>query len=215
MSDLILGANEALVFPSGNGIDAPVALDLRTVFRAETRLIELQAVTRAKAGELLHTFIEAWKEARTAQARASNQCVVAKRRLKEIRAEVVLDRALDILKDKGLVSTRSPSGSEDLREAVVVRDRSYQAASERLEQIQAVVELMEIKAETFKMAYFAVNKLVDPVDRTSGSATSGGTGTDEPGAFTDEERVREFVNKQSAPLNPKAYTGTGFGSPKL
>jgi hypothetical protein len=214
MSDLVLGANEALVFPSGNGIDAPIVLDLRPVFKAEARLIELQAVTRAKAGELLHCFIDAWKEARTAQARASKQLVVSKRKLKEVRAEVVLDRALDVLKDKGLVSTRSPSGSEDLREAVVSRDRSYQAASERMEQIQAVVELMEIKAETMKMAYFAVNKLVDPVDRSSGSATSGGSGVDEPGAFTDEERVRDFVNKQTS-ANTKAYTGTGFGSPKL
>jgi hypothetical protein len=213
MNDLILGANEALVFPSGNGADEPVVLDLRKVFKAEARLIELHHVTRVKAGELLHCFIEAWHDARQGQARARKQLVVAKRKLKEIKAEVVLDRAIDILKAKGLISTRSPSGSEDLRESVVTRDPSYQRASERMEQIEAAVEFMEIKAEVFKMAYFAVNKLVDPMDRTA-SNTSGGSGVDEPGAFTDMERVVEFVNKQTV-SNPKSYAGTGFGAPKL
>jgi hypothetical protein len=214
MTDLILGADMALMFPSGNGLDKDVVLDLRTVYKAEARLIELQAVTRVKAGELLHCFITAWKEAREHLARANKQLVVAKRRLKEVRAEVVLDRALDVLKEKGLVSSRSPSGSEDLREAVVVTSKAYQGASERVEAIGAVAELLEIKAETFKMAYFAVNKLLDPMDRT-GAATSGGAGNDDVGTFTEAERVEDFVSKQSAPLNPKAYTGSGFGAPKL
>jgi hypothetical protein len=213
MSDLILGANEALVFPSGNGLDAPIALDLRSVFKAEARLIELHHVTRMTAGELLHCFIEAWRDARTAQARARKQLVVSKRKLKEVKAEIVLDRALDVLKAKGLISTRSPSGSEDLRESVVVRDPAYQRASETMEQIEAAVEFLEIKAEVFKMAYFSVNKLIDPMDRTAPN-TSGGTGTDEPGTLTDIERVQEFINKQSR-ANPAGYANTGFGAPKF
>lgn len=212
MSDLILGADEALQVPSGSGVGQPIVFDLRKVLRAEARLIELQGVTRAKAGELLHTFIEAWHDARQAQASCRKQLVVSKRKVKEVKAEVVLDRALGILKDKGLISTRSPSGSEDLRDSVVTRDPSYQRACDVMEQLEAAVEYLEIKAETLKMAYFAVNKLVDPLDRTSAN-TSGGAGSDEPGTFTDEEKVRDFVNKHT-PVS-KSYTGSGFGSPKL
>lgn len=212
MSDFILGANEALVFPSGNGVDQAVVVDLRTVFTAEARLVELHHVTRAKGGELLRCFIEAWRDARTAQARARAQLVIAKRKVKEVRAEVILDKAIDTLKAKNLVSSRSPSGSEDLRDAVVTRDTSYQKTVERMEKIEAAVEFMEIKAEVMKMAYFAVNKLIDPVDRTT--SMSGGSGTDEPGAFTDMERVQDFVNKQSV-AKPANYAGTGFGAPKL
>jgi hypothetical protein len=212
MSDLILGADQALVFPSGNGVDQPVVVDLRSVFTAEARLVELHHVTRVKAGELLRTFIEAWRDARTAQARARAQLVVSKRKVKEVRAEVILDKAVSVLKEKELVSTRSPSGSEDLRDSVVTRDRDYQVAVERMEKIEAAVEFMEVKAEVMKMAYFAVNKLVDPVDRST--SMSGGTGSDEPGTFTDSERITDFVNKQSV-SKPANYAGTGFGAPKL
>jgi hypothetical protein len=212
MSDLILGANEALVFPSGNGTDQPIVLDLRPVFTAEARLVELHHVTRTKGGELLRCFIEAYRDARQALGRAQAQLVIAKRKVKEAKAEVILDKAVDALKAKGLITTRSPSGSEDLRDSVVTRDPGYQAVVERMEKIEAAVSFLETKTEVMKMAYFAVNKLIDPVDRQTNM--SGGSGTDEPGAFTDAERITEFVQKQTV-AKPANYAGTGFGAPKL
>lgn len=212
MSDFILGANEALVFPSGNGKDAPVVIDLRTVFAANARLHELNNVTRTKGGDLLRTFIEAYRDARLAAGRAQAQLIIAKRKVKEAKAEVILDRAVEALKAKGYITPRSPSGSEDLRDSVVTRDVTYQGVVERMEKIEAAVTFMGDWVEVMKMAYFAVNKLIDPVEKQT--SLSGGTGTDEPGAFTESERVTEFVQKQTV-SKPQNYAGTGFGAPKL
>jgi hypothetical protein len=212
MNDLILGANEALVFPAGDGKSPAIVIDMRSVFAANARLHELNHVTRLKAGDLLRTYIEAYRDARLAAGRAQAQLVVAKRKVKEARAEVILDRAVEALKAKGYITSRSPSGSEDLRDSVVTRDADYQEVVARMEAIEVIHVFLTDWVEVMKMAYFAVNKLIDPVEKQT--SMSGGTGTDEPGSFTDAERVTEFVNKQTS-SNPKSYAGTGFGAPKL
>lgn len=213
MGDLILGVDKALVVPAGNGTDKPTVLDMSGIVKASARLIELQSVTRMKAGELLYTFISAWRDAKRYMAAVSRQLTRAKRRVKEVRAIVVLDKVPDELTRRGLASARSPAGSEDLRDSVVARDPEYQAASDIVEQLAAIVECLDIEAETFKMAYFSINKLIDPHERTNSSATSGGTGEDDVGAFTQDEKVEEFVNKHAA-VNPKNYDN-GFGAPKF
>lgn len=211
MDTLILDPKLALQFPAGDGVSKDVVLDLRELFAAKARLVELQAVTRLKAGELLHTFIRAWSDTAKLHKVAERHLTRAKRRVKEVRAVVVLDRGPEELKKRGLATTRSPGGSEDLRDSVVSCDHDYQAACERLEQIQAAAALLEIEAETFKMAYFSVNKLVDPYDKTSND-TSGGAG-DDPGAMTDTEKVQEFVTKHGT-VKHQNYKGA-FGAPKL
>jgi hypothetical protein len=210
MSDLILSADKALVVPAADG-QAPLVFDMREIFRAESRLIELNAVTRVKAGELLHTFITAWRDTKRLVARTRRQLVAAKRNVKEARATVIVDKLQEILKEKGLATPKSPSGSEDLRSSIVEKDPDYKAANAIQEEIEAALEWLEIQAETFKMAYFSVNKLIDP--REAGASTSGGTGTDEPGTLTDDDRVEEFVNKVTT-VDKKNYS-KGFGAPKF
>jgi hypothetical protein len=212
MSTLILGADKALVVPRGSGNGKPLVFNLTGVFKAESRLIELQAVTRLKAGELTHAFLTAWRDASTYCKEVKAEFVRGKRAVREARAVVVLDRVQDVLKDKGLSSARSPAGSEDLRDSVVALDKDYQAAAERLEEIEAAMDYLEIKAETFKMAYFSVDKLLDPSDKTK-REFSGGAGTDDPGALTEDEKLDEFVAKVST--NNKQYQTSGFGPAKL
>jgi hypothetical protein len=210
MDSLVLGADKALMFPAGNGTDRPLVFDLTGIFKAEGRLVELQAVTKAKAGELTYTFIVAWRDASDYWKRARAQLIRAKRALKEVRARVILDRSSSILKEKGLASSRSPAGSEGLRESVVSLDPEYQAVSDRVEQVEAASDFLETKVELFKMAYFSVDKLVDPSDRAHRDV-SGGAGSDEPGVLTREERLEEFV-REKAVVNPSHYRG-GFGAP--
>lgn len=212
MDSLILDPKYALRFPAGDGVSQDVIYDLRPLANAKARLVDLQAVTKLKAGELLHTFIRAWSDTAQLQKQAERHLMRAKRRVKEVRAIVVLDRGPEELKKRGLATTRSPGGSEDLRDSVVSMDPDYQLACERLEQIQAVVGLLEIETETFKMAYFSVSKLIDPYDKTTND-TSGGT-DGEIGAMTDSEKVEEFV-RQHATIKQANYTGGAFGAPKL
>lgn len=207
MSDLILN-EDALVVPKVGG--APVVFDMRKIHRAEARLCELASITRPKAGELLHTFIDAWGDARDYLATLRGEFGRAKQKLRSVRGAIVLDEAAETLKAKGLASSRSPAGSEDLRDAVVNTSKSYLEATDLLAQIEAAVETMDGKTEKLKMAYFAVNKLIDgPAPNRD---LSGGAGDDDPGSMSRHEKVEQFV-KDTARSAGK-YTG-GFGAPKL
>jgi hypothetical protein len=210
MNDLIIDASDALVVPSCKGNSH--VFDMRRILTAEARLVELSGLTKAKAGELLHTFINAHKDARAHLAVLRGEFIRSKQRLKEIRAIIVLDEAPEKLKECGLTSSRSPGGSEDLRDAVVNSTKKYQEAVDHLAMIEAVVADMEGRVETLRMAYFSANKLIDGFDGRR--ETSGGTGYNDVGEFTDEERVSEFIEKHSV-VDNNSYSNSGFGAPKL
>jgi hypothetical protein len=209
MSELLL-SEDALLIPSGvEGKARP--LDMRKIHKAEARLVELQGVTRLKAGELLYTFIDAFGEAKTHLAWLRGEYGRAKQRVREARGIVVLDKAADVLKAKGLASSRSPAGSEDLRDGVVNRDEEYKKVFDVFCQIEAAVEHMEGKVEKMKMAYYAISDLVKTADAKRD--TSGGAGDDEPGAVTQSEKIQQFVAEHST-MEPDAYEDAGFGTPK-
>lgn len=206
----ILSPKGVLVLPHGDGpTNNPLTIDLASVYKAEARLFELQSVTRLKAGELLHTFIRAWSDARTAHATVQHHLTKAKRYLKRVRGLCVLDRAAAVLEKKGLASSRSPAGSEDLRDAVVSTDADYLVAADRVEQLQAALDLLETKAETLKMGYFSVQTVLDPRERHV--QTSGDTGTDDAGTMTPREKAAVFIENHGRP----ASYGDGFGGAKL
>lgn len=211
MNELVLGADQALIIPRPNGTK-PLVLDMRMIFKAEGRLFELQGVTKAKAGELIGTYIKAWDESKNYLSVLNGELLRAKEKLKEVRGLVVLDRAPEVLSKRGLSSARSPAGSEDLRDAVVHTDTDYKAAVECLAQVTTAAEYMDGKVEKFKMAYFAVNKLID--SRDPNANTSGGSGDDEIGGFTSSEKVERFVASHSA-VDTSSYESTGFGPAKL
>lgn len=204
--DLMLSA-EAFTVPRAHS--GGFAFDMRKIHKAEARLCELCALTREKSGEFLFVIIEAWKTAKDHLATLHAEHARCKQWLREIRGALVLDEAPDLLKKLGLSSTRSPAGSEDLREGVVNTSPRYQEASEVLFQVEAAAEMMEGVCETLRMAYFVANK-VD--GGTPHHAISGGTGSDDPGALTEQERQQEFVEQQSSRVG---YKNTGFGPPKL
>lgn len=206
----LLMNTEAIMLPAGAG-DLAEALDIRSIIKAESRLVELQGVTKAKAGELLSAYIESWKDARLLRNKVALRVAKAKRHLETVRAMVVIDRGPELLKDKGLTSTRSPAGSADLRDATVALDPEFNSASEYLEQMVATQELLDIKAETFRMAYFSINKLIDPVDRSVNY--SGGSVSGDVGELTEIERAQAFVSSKSA-IKEENYQ-KGFGKPKI
>lgn len=206
MSELILN-EDALCVPRVN--TTPMVYDMRRIHKAESRLVELASVTKPKAGELLHAFIDAWGDARDYLATLRGEFGRAKQHLRSVRGKIVLDEAAVILQKKGLASTRSPAGSEDLRDAVVNTSKDYLEATDLLAQVEAAVELMDGKVEKLKMAYFAVNKLIDgPAPNRD---LSGGAGDDEPGSMSPREKIENFVKENA---RPGKYSG-GFGAPKL
>ena len=71
-----------------------------------------------------------------------------------VEAVILLDKAADILKKKGI------SSSADMREAVVQTDPEYQDAVNRLQALKAMSALLKGKLETFKRAYFDAKDVI-------------------------------------------------------
>ncbi len=212
MSEILLSA-DALTVPRAQG--QGLILDMRRIHRAEARLFELQSVTRAKAGELLHCFIEAFSEAKANLAQLRGEYGRAKQLTRRVRGRIVLDRAIEVLKARGLVRAASPAGSEDLRDSVVEDDPEYVEAFDRFCQVEAAMEHMEGKVETIKMAYFSVSELIKGTDLTRRD-TSGGVGDDDPGSFTRTEKIKQFIDQHSvAASEAETYEDSGFGVPKI
>lgn len=191
----IIGPNEVLTLPSGDGPRGRAqTVDMRRVYKAEARFFELQFLTREKAGELLKTFIEAWRDAREGHAKAQEQLNKAKRRVRRVEGQIVLDKAVGVLEQKKLITSRSPAGSEDLRKAVVAVDDEYAAACEVVEMLEAIRDLLDTKAEALNMAYFSVKQVLDPRERPV--ETSAGAEA-EPFRPTASEKAADFINQHS------------------
>jgi hypothetical protein len=211
MTDLLL-SDDVLLLPNVYS-SKPTILELKEVHKAHARLVELNGITREKAGELQATMISAFSQARKYASALKADFGVTKQRLRRIRARIILDEASEVLKTKGLLTSRSPAGSEDLRDSVVNTNEEYNNVAEILAQTEAVMEDMQSRAEEFKMAYYAIGQLTAGHDLSSKRDVSGGTGDDEPGALTQDEKIAEFVKKTSVKKH-EPYEDNGFGVPK-
>jgi hypothetical protein len=188
---------------------------MRKIHKAEARLVELQSVTKQKAGELFYCFIEAFGDARKYLAQLRGEYGKAKQNTRRIRGIIILDKASDKLKEKGLLSARSPAGSEDMRDSIVETDPEYIETFDRFCQVEAALEHMEGKVEKLKMAYYAISDLIKGTDLTK-RETSGGVGDDDPGSLTKSEKLHQFVNEHSVVgAEASTYEDLGFGVPKF
>jgi len=204
MSEILLSA-DALVVPTYIPGKA-LTFDMRRIHKAEGRLHELNFVNKARAGELFHTFIEAFGDARTVLASVRAEYGRMKHKLRQIKAVLIIDKMPEIMKAKGL-GTKT---NEDQREGIVSLDPEYTEALHELGRVEAVVEGMEGKVEKLKMAYYALSDMVKGPD-ISRRDTSGGTGSDEPGALTESEKLQRFVQEHSGDADEHV---PGFGRAK-
>lgn len=197
MKDLILGADEVLEVLGH-------VYELRPIFKAEARIVELNGVTRDKAGELLCCFIEALDVARKYRASLGGLVLKQKENVKAVKGRLTLDVAPEMLVKKDLTTSRSPAGSADLREAVVHSHADYIQAVDRQAQAEAAYESIDSKVEKLRMAYFSVHKLTDARDPSP--RINGG----DAGEETDVERARRFVAEHTRSTGDDY--GDAFGS---
>jgi len=205
MSD-ILNADKALVIPSGNGTNSPIVLDMRNIYKTEARLFEIQSLTKAKSSEFLYVVIQALSETKRHMATINLELLRAKQELRKVRAIIILDEVPEVLKAMGGTSSKSPMGSEDFRESLVNKSQQYQVVTDRVYQINASLEIMEAKAESFKMSYFVAMNVARGVDVAAN--ISGGVDGEDPGSYSEQEKAQNFVNKVNKPTN-------GFGNAKF
>lgn len=150
----------SIQLPSGDGGDQTIELQMGAVYNALSRIEEIAIVNSHKAPELCACFARAYATLTEHLARISSEVVKAKNALQLRVAVVTIDEAPRILREKGLISARSPGGSEDLRKAVLEKDVEYQQRRNRLQELEAYHELISGKQESAEQAYLAVRKLM-------------------------------------------------------
>lgn len=136
--------------PNSGIINIPLA-EIRYV---EGRIPEIATVTPHKAPELLATFNRSYLDLDKYIKQVELEVNVAKQYQSVVKASILLDRAEDVFKAKGL------KASADLRQALVDLDPDYQNATERLNALEAAREYLKGKQKGIEMAYGSVRKII-------------------------------------------------------
>lgn len=177
--DILVKPDDAIIVPRGTQSGSAFRIDLKPILVAEARAVEVSAVTKHKAGELLRCFNEAWRIVKQHIAVQFKNRADAEKKLNETHALILLDKVPGILKEKGI------SSSADTREAVISLQPEYQEALENYNYINAVVAYLETKAMFFERSFQSVKKLTEnnAFDFTRDHSLSGG--------FDEERTIKQ------------------------
>lgn len=138
----------------------PLILDMTDIRQADGRRQEVAMVNALRAPELLTLFNNAWLITAKYLNYLEYELDVAVRRLAEVKAVIILDKVPGILAQKGLASSRSPLGSEDVRQAILDIDPDYKKVQEYISSVRCYVGLLEAYQTSFMNAYNSVKKIL-------------------------------------------------------
>lgn len=203
--------------PSGDGGDATIELQMDPVHRALARIEEIAIVNAHKAPELCSCFARAFATVTDHMSRVTSEIVKAKNRLSNRVAVVTLDEAPRILREKGLISARSPGGSEDLRKSVLEVDPEYIVCRNRLQELEAYEELLKGKQECSEQGYLACRKLMGDSIGFQGRSQRLGSSMPEQQPFEGSELERVLKERAVVKLDypaPKSDLRGQFGTAK-
>jgi len=142
---------------------------LTNIRNAEQRIPEIAAVTPHKAGELLATFNSVFLEIGGYAKNAEFELTVAKQNYAQTKAIVLLDKAEEVFKSKGI------KASADLRQALVDSDPDCIKAMERVNALEAACEYLKLKQKGIEMAYASVKKMLGETVHTHRNTNLNGT----------------------------------------
>lgn len=158
-----------LTIPSGNPTADPMFVEMGEVQRLEDRKNEVAFVTKETAPELLETFNNGYCIVTKLMAQVAYEYTKAMEYANRRKSIVILDEAPRILQEKNLTTSRSPGGSEDLRNAVLNMDEEYLKHQDRANQLEAIYDYLKSKAKGFEMAYQAAKKIYETNTGSLGS----------------------------------------------
>lgn len=184
----------------------PLEIDLSVVNSAERRISEISFVTAAKAPELLAAFNEAYVCAARYYARLELELDRAHNRAQRRRAIIILDEVPGIVKEKNLATSRSPMGSEDIREAIVMKDDLYFSMQDKISAFRATKEFVYMKMRSLEMAYNAVKKILDTQRSQLGPRLNG--------TIPESAEAGDIVVDEAPVPPPVATKSGGWGKPK-
>lgn len=138
-----------------------IQIDLSDILKTERRIHEVALVTGQKAPELLAAFNVAYSDLSDHIARMHLELIGSKRETERRRSVLLLDIVPTELQKRNLTNGRSPTGSEDLRNAVINQDEEYIKLADRVDQITAYIQLLSDKRRSIEHAYHSVKKIMD------------------------------------------------------
>jgi hypothetical protein len=166
-----------IICPRGTSGLEPIRLDMAIISEAEGRHHEMGFVTPQKAPELLTLFNKAWLRAMEYYVAVKLELAEAQNELNRVTAIIILDKAPDLLASRGFKTS-----SKDLRDAICALDDNFEKATTKVCTIEAIAELLKIKAEFLENAYTGTKKILgEGVYDHRNQNLSGDTGTGEAG----------------------------------
>ena len=137
-----------------------VELLITNIKIAENRIIEAKVVNSATYNELEHVFNEGYREAKQHITVVGYEITQAKRVLRKVKQEALLDEYKDCLKEKGL------KDSAAIRDAFLETKEDYSNALDRLDMLNAIESLFEGKIKVFENVCRYMRKSVDISNRS-------------------------------------------------
>lgn len=136
--------NHNLVIPAF-GKSLSLSLDMSKIREAESRIIEAKTVNPFTYTDLEHSFNEAYRDLKRHLSAIGYQICMADKTIEQAKADVLLDKYPEFMKDK----PKSHDNS-DLRKAFLIRDPDYVAALDRMAQLKALESNFEGKIKVME-----------------------------------------------------------------
>lgn len=162
----------SLTVPRGTPGLVGMSLDMTLVYEAERRLSDLRSVNHETAPELMAYFNNALNNITKYTAWVEYEILNAEKYYGIAKAEVVLDKAPEVFKNK--YKDSGIKFNEDFREAMVAKDPDCQARLDTLNYLKAIRSFLENKGSAFAKAHYTAKsalehrKGINPVPNLSG-----------------------------------------------
>ncbi len=161
-------AERALVLTCPRGTDdGEINLPIASVLRAEARQAEVALVNKLTAPELLTAMNRAWLDVSQMAIAVTSHLNAAQKRVDKRKAIILLDEVPKLMEQKGIAKA-----NEDVRQAALTLDEEYQLLVDRTQRIEAVLELLKLKARAFENAFTSVKRILGSsalTDRPAGT----------------------------------------------
>lgn len=158
---------------------APEQVEASNMYKALARGVEVGMCTPVKAPELLACFSQAFGEANALLSKLDLQKNLTEEAIRKRRAVLVLDEMADIVAAKGHATAKSPTGTAEIKEAVVDGDEELSKLRQTLIFLKCLESLWSGHRRKFEMDHGAVKRILErgmfdrnlsvqaPVDNTS------------------------------------------------
>lgn len=150
-------ATYRIEYPNGTFFE----VDLGPILELDARKQEIAGVSRVTGPELMRAMEDGFTTAGKLHASALLEQTKVQGMLDRRRAEVSLDIAPEVLKQKGLLTSRAPAGTEEQRESILALDVPMNKLKESMAHLEAVTNLLKVHMRGFEMAFTAVKKAID------------------------------------------------------